>query len=445
MRIHSAVLAALPLFLAADPLSSQVNRRNLRAPDVSVWVDHFTYTPGQRIRTFAQADNGAFLTVVRVSTYGDLTVLYPYRPSLQKPYRDGMFRDDEIPFSGYAGFFVSEPEGVGFVFAIASYTPFDYSTLSRKDRWTTYQLATSNQYQNRYGSRNFPNPYNLISRFIDATLPSNADYSTDYIQYQVLRDGYNQHRYLSNRDIYYHCLSAYYGQALGYCYDYALYGNPFYQPIYIARGNPATPPVTGTPDSRPKLREKMIADPVVTGQGIEKGTNPAEPPSSESKSERASAQNAWWIAQREQHRGGSGVAVDRGSGSDPQTTPLPEIYRGSIPASRVDPAPREEPQTQTRYEPMSQPRYEPPRVEPQQTPAPQMRSEPVPQPRYEPPQSAPQVMRVEPMQVPVSPPPAPPPPPPERSEPVQVAPPIHPSSPPSPAPAAERPGSVKDQ
>jgi len=46
---------------------------------------------------------------------------------------------------------------------------------------------------------------------------------------------------------------------------------------------------------------------------------------------------------------------------------------------------------------------------------------------------------------PAPPPPPPPPPPAQRSEPVQVAPPIHPSSPPSPAPAAERPGSVKDQ
>jgi len=54
MRIRSVVLAALPLFLAADPLASQVNRRNLRAPDVSVWLDHFSYTPGQRIRTFAK-------------------------------------------------------------------------------------------------------------------------------------------------------------------------------------------------------------------------------------------------------------------------------------------------------------------------------------------------------------------------------------------------------
>jgi hypothetical protein len=445
MRFHSVALAALPLVLAADPASSQIynqSRRPLRAPDVTVWLDRFTYAPGERIRPYFQSDKGAYVTIVRVTTAGDLTVLYPGRPSLQREYREGMLRDDEVPFSSYTSSFVNEPEGVGFVFAIASYAPFDYRQVARNDRWNTWQFAREIA-QMRYGLRAYPDPIELIGRFIDQTVPRGTDYSTDYIQYQVIRHNYDRPRYANYRDTYYSCLRTYGGYAQYYCSDYATYGYGFFVPIIIAR-NPGTPTVPGTPENnRPRLKEKMVPDPVVPlSEGIGGGTTTPQPTPTSSNVERADAQRAWWTAQRARGGGGGDVSVDRAPRGEPSQTPLPEIYRGSVPAPRVDPAPRGEPVTQSRYEPIPQPRYEPPRVEQQQT-----RSEPVNQGRYEPPpQAAPQVMRIEPMQIPLSPPPAPPPPPPpppppQRSEPMQVAPPIHPSSPPSPAPAVEKGGS----
>jgi hypothetical protein len=441
MRIQSAALAALTLLSATNPLSAQArnqSRRDLRAPDVSVWIDRFTYRPGQRIRTFFQSDEGAFVTVVRVSTSGDVSVLYPRKPSLQQAYRIDALTDDEVPYARELPFFVNEPEGVGFVFAIASNFPFDYRNVSNRDRWNTWQFSSVDAA--RYGMRAYPDPYDAIGRFIDQTLPQQADYSTDYIQYQVISDVYRPHRLANYDNIYQECLSAYIGRADYYCLQYAGYGYPFYGQRFIAR-NPATPAPTPTPSKHlPRLPGKIHPEPPVSGDGIEKGTKP-QPSPSNSDVQRAIAQRAWWNAQRKEGDRGNMNINERALRTEPQT-PLPEVYRGRRGA-------------QTGFPPSypSQPVYNTPPVrnaeprEPREMPAPkQMRPEPVSGGKYETPRQAPEVIRAEPMRVAPAPPPSAPAPQ-QHSAPV-AAPPSAPSSPPS-APSApvSRPAekTTKDQ
>ncbi|HUQ18611.1 MAG TPA: DUF4384 domain-containing protein [Gemmatimonadaceae bacterium] len=445
MRIHSAALAALTVLSVANPVSAQVrnqSRRDLRAPDVSVWIDRFTYRPGQRIRTFFQSDEGAFVTVVRVSTSGDVSVLYPRRPSLQQAYRIDALADDEVPYASDLPFFVNEPEGVGFVFAIASNYPFDYRSISNRDRWNTWQFSSS-AYSGRYGMRSYPDPYETIGRFIDQTLPQQADYSTDYIQYQVISDVYRPRRLANYDDVYQRCLSAYIGRADYYCLQYAGYGYPFYGQRFIAR-NPATPatPPTTPGKNLPRLPGRIHPEPPSGGDGIEKSTKPLPSPAN-SEVERANAQRAWWNAQKRDGDRGNPSVRDRALRTDPQT-PLPEVYRSLPSAPRVETRP---PQNSERG---SQPQYEQPlerRAAPREMPVPQqMRPEPMSGGKYETPRPPqPEVFRSEPMHVAPSPPPAPAPQ--QHSAPV-AAPPSAPSSPPS-APSApiSRPAekTAKDQ
>src|SRR6478672_3989386 len=184
MGLNAAVLSASALVVAVSTAQSQSMDRGQpreyrpeseRAPAVSVWIDRFSYRPGQRIRAFFQSDPGAYVTILRVSTTGDVRILYPRPPSTQQPYRLDRLVDDEVPFSNSLGFYLNEPEGVGFVFAVASFEPFDYRSITRSGQWSTYQLT---------GTR-YSDPYDVVSRFIDNTLPTNVDYSTDYIQYQI--------------------------------------------------------------------------------------------------------------------------------------------------------------------------------------------------------------------------------------------------------------------
>jgi hypothetical protein len=449
------LLAALSLVLTSNAASAQITvdrsssaraeRRDLRAPDIAVWIDRFSYRPGQRIRPFFQSDDGAFVTIIRVSTTGDLTVLYPHRPSQQVAYRTDALRDDEVPYWNDLPFFVNEAEGVGFVVAIASYEPFDYRRVSNRDRWDTWQLS-SGAYRSSYGLHAYPDPYELVGSFIDRTLPANAEYSTDYIQYQVVRDYLYQRRYSNYNDLYYNCLSIYLGHADYYCSQYATYGYPIYVPIFIARYPAPQRPPNGTPpdENRPKLRDRTIGDPVVTG-GIENGPKTAQRSPTSAEVERADAQRTWWNAQRRDNSR-RGMVLDRPR-IDPNATTVPQVYRSSPSQPRVESAPsrRSEPRVESTYEPM---RSEPARrAEPQREHVPVMRSEPAPQGKYERPmqsapvqsapvqsapvQSAP-VIRSEIPRVEVR--PAPPPPTQVHSEPVQSKPVVPPPAP-----------SVKDQ
>src|SRR6266545_5256375 len=219
MRAKTAVLAAVSMIVALDGARAQsVHRARPReyrpreqAPSVSVWIDRFSYRPGQRLRAFFQSDPGAYVTVLRISTSGELRVLYPRTPSMQQQYRMDRLVDDEVPYSTDLGFYLNEPDGVGFVFAIASFEPFGYRSVTSAGRLNTYQLTTTG----------YTDPYEVVTRFIDRTL-SYADYSTDFIQYQIAGTLYRPRRYgyASYDDIYYRCLSVYRGRADYYCQQY---------------------------------------------------------------------------------------------------------------------------------------------------------------------------------------------------------------------------------
>ena len=90
------------------------------APNVDVWFEQGNeFDRGQPGRVMYSGDAGSYVTLLRVDTDGRLTVLSPRHPNERS--RFGASR------SGIAVPFQADPtEGVGYVFAVASRTPFDF-------------------------------------------------------------------------------------------------------------------------------------------------------------------------------------------------------------------------------------------------------------------------------------------------------------------------------
>jgi hypothetical protein len=376
-------------------------QRTQDGPPVGVWIDGYSFSYGERLRAYFQTEPGAYVTVVRVTTRGDLKVLYPHTPTVQRAFTSDLLVDDEVPYATDAAFYLNEPSGVGFVFAIASYTPFDYRAVTSGGRWSTLQF-TANLYEDP-----LEDPFTVVNRFLTRTLSGRTDYSVDYIEYEVRGGGrYRTRPYssLGYDDLYFQCVSAYGPRALNYCRTYSQFGYAPYvlgafrrSPTPIGRTpailSPKTHPIARTPaipspKTHPIARtpaipspkthppKSFIPDPTVVDEGLTPKALQPNPSGEEVQR-----------VLRGRPRDGA-RRVDGGNETARRAEPRvvsPSEYRYS-PAPRIEVRrePRYEPAPQQRYEPAPQQRYEPP---PQQRyePPPQQRYEPPPQQRYEPP------------------------------------------------------------
>jgi hypothetical protein len=124
------------LFAGASAPAESPRSMEYRQPAgrVSLWVDRSDpYRRGEGARVFAGLEGAAYLTVLRVDTDGRIRTLFPSEPWSDAYVHGG--RDGEIGGAGEWGFRVDDNPGVGYVFAIASAHPFDYSEITRGDYW----------------------------------------------------------------------------------------------------------------------------------------------------------------------------------------------------------------------------------------------------------------------------------------------------------------------
>lgn len=400
MKSKSVFLGSAALLIAAAGAQAQrvdktrvyegYGQRYQGAPEVNVWIDRYSFNAGERIRAYFESEPGAYVTILRVSTAGYIRVLYPRTPTSQRPYGTDRLVDDEVPYGSQSGFYLNEPDGVGFVFAVASYQPFNYRAFSTGGQWSNSELAFYHD----------ADPFTTIGRFVSRTLPPRADYSTDYIQYQVYSNGryadarYGYGRYGSRYngrngfdDQYLRCLDLFGFQAVNYCQTYVGFGAvPFIVGSVPRRPVPTTP--TPVPGKKMIPPDSYTPDPVVGGGGIAKSDAVTAPVEIQSEAKRV-----WWDQQRRD--AGRKAEGERSAGSPRVEPRVPETseFRNypQQPRIEVRPEPRNDHEPQRRYEPAPQPapqRYDPP-PQPRYVPAPQP---PPPPPRIE--------MRVEPRPAP---------------------------------------------
>lgn len=164
---------------AVDDAAYAAHRGRSDAPDVRVWLagGNDVYRWGDRVRVHFRVRDDAYVTIVRVDTDGELRVLYPSGPHATRRVSGG--RRYRVP--GHVGdetFAIDDPTGVGYVFAISSYEPFDYSALAGRGGWDYHAV----------GRRVRGDPYVAVRRLADEiAYDDRTGYATAYAEYYVGR------------------------------------------------------------------------------------------------------------------------------------------------------------------------------------------------------------------------------------------------------------------
>ncbi len=175
------LLAGLPLpsntpedYRVDVPASRPAARAAAR---VTVWTDREDpYRRGEGARVYLSAEEPSYVTVFRVDTDGRLRVLFPREPWGDTYIQDG--RDLEVSGArGGRSFIVDDYPGVGYIFAIASPSPFEYADITRGDYWD-YRLIDGGRLQG--------DPYVLLTGLAER-ITLDADYDYDIAPYYVDR------------------------------------------------------------------------------------------------------------------------------------------------------------------------------------------------------------------------------------------------------------------
>lgn len=186
MRRSLILVGGFALF--APALSAQQVRWNDRptttwsdeAPRVRVMIDgNRAVYSGTPMRVRFEASDNAFVTVVSVDDDGRMQILFPHSRSQRAAVRGGQIYYARNPRLGGEYSFVAHGRMGGYVFAVASYAPLDFSTFENRDYdriggWSRFTLA------NRSIARR---PDVFIDRFAAAVLwdtDTPYDYDVDY-------------------------------------------------------------------------------------------------------------------------------------------------------------------------------------------------------------------------------------------------------------------------
>ena len=178
------------LALVTSSLPAQAVRWNDRptsnweddAPRVRVWFEGARGVAyGSPMRVRFEVDEDAYVTVVRVDDDGRMTILFPYSRNQRAAVRGGQIHYVRNPRIGGGGefSFIATDRMSGYVFALASYTPLDFSVFENRDYdrvggYSRFTLA------NRSIARR---PDVFIDRFAAAVLwdvNTPYDYDVDY-------------------------------------------------------------------------------------------------------------------------------------------------------------------------------------------------------------------------------------------------------------------------
>ena len=149
-------------------------------PTINVWLQGArTYDYGAPVRVWFNVSDDAYVIVARVDANGHLTLLYPQNRQRSAEVVGG--QDIHIRGRNRAGatFFATDRMGGGYVFAMASYDPFDLSRLTARD----FDRYVTGMYVGRPSRMYVGDPHRVITRFaslVSYSSQSAYDYAVDY-------------------------------------------------------------------------------------------------------------------------------------------------------------------------------------------------------------------------------------------------------------------------
>lgn len=171
-RIVAPLVASL-LFAVVPVAAPTALAAQAPPPRVDIWLPAGpVLRPGSSAVARFVADSGAYVTVVRLNSRGGVTVLYPASPGLQV--RNGRAIRGATDAGTPVVFRADQATGAGFVFAVASYRPFDYRLYADRGRWNT----------RRFASARMDDPIAVAVSFVQRIAPR-APFSIQYADYTV--------------------------------------------------------------------------------------------------------------------------------------------------------------------------------------------------------------------------------------------------------------------
>ena len=219
-------LTPLPRSRPLAPLSSDPED-----PPVSIRTDRESpYRRGDAVRVSVSTRRDGYLTVLRTDTDGGIQVLFPREPWADGRVRGGRVLEVEEGAESSA-FSVDDNPGVGYLFAVVSAEPFDYSRIIRRNRWDYRGIA---------GGRIHGDPYVALTGIAEAITPVGT-YAYDIAPYYVERQ-YDYPRFICYDCHTYQAYSAWdpYRAACAH-YRIVIFDDPYYYP-YRAYGPHAVVP-----------------------------------------------------------------------------------------------------------------------------------------------------------------------------------------------------------
>lgn len=296
-----------------SPARAQTDRAERAVARVSIRTDREgPYRRGQWARVFVDADRPTYLTVIRVDTDGRVGVLFPRDPWGETYVRAGARINVTGPGGG-RGFAVDDDPGMGYLIALASPEPFDYTQLTRGDHWD-YRLIGDGRIEG--------DPYLALSELANR-LAADHHYDYDISPYYVGR------RYEYPRFVCYDC-HAYAGYREWDPYHTActryrmeIYDDPSYYPYRYNRGRNVVADHPAHPEPRFVFRDADPARRYVShlagrpdGTGARRGAGAEVPargrraPPNEAERDRAAGRQL--IERRPGRAGPDSGGVDRG-------------------------------------------------------------------------------------------------------------------------------------
>jgi hypothetical protein len=325
--VATLAVGALTLGALASPLAAQ------RPLGVDVWfAGGNDFDRGAMAPLRFSADPGTNVAIVRVDGDGRFSVLWPVSPSARATWRGGQ-TETQVPFRADA------TDGVGYVFAIASRTPFDFRM---------YRSPSGDWNVGSFASRVGVDPFELVDRFARNITGPRGEYTIAYAPYQTgsgdyhVRNGYASGAVYPPGDAYgydaypngAYVYDAYDGYDVGYGYGGAWLGSPYYRqfrnyrfPALPFSNDPRARALRHCPDGT--LAPYTAVCPPLFGRGRNGGVIRAVPGASDGGL-RLLEQRRRFDGARDRIRTG----VPSGGGV---------IVRGVPPAPRPTPAPRPAP------------------------------------------------------------------------------------------------------
>jgi hypothetical protein len=170
----------VPLVVVCGAVTPTILSAQQPAPDVDVWFEQGNeFDRGEPGRVMYSGAPGSYVTVLRVDTDGRLTILSPRQPNSRSKF-NGDRSGIGLPFQADA------TQGVGYVFAVASRTPFDFSNY--RGRGTGWDMGSLGQHGGF-------DPFELVDRFARSSVGRRGRYSIAYAPYEIGRGGVGRASY----------------------------------------------------------------------------------------------------------------------------------------------------------------------------------------------------------------------------------------------------------